>query len=298
MEKNTTPAHGRLAQGLEIAVETWSELGTEGQGPTGEQLASALAARLGADVKVVAGWLQAVERLAYYAQAEPWPEEKAMDEERQSVQAALSAVRPIWEARLQQRLNRVDAAASEIPCLGCGQGAQSQGYRTRWWQSRVGPLELTRRYCWCEPCGQGQAAAQQQVGLPPGEYTANWEEVCALMATTVPPGMAVGLVSKLLGMEISAKGSKQIVERRGQGVVTQQDADARALQPYQDNGLPQQVARPADAVSQAPQVAYLEVDGVMVMKREPRPGAAAAGGRGGPGRQYQVSGREVKNAVL
>jgi hypothetical protein len=42
MEKNTTPAHGRLAQGLEIAVETWSELGTEGQGPTGEQLASAL----------------------------------------------------------------------------------------------------------------------------------------------------------------------------------------------------------------------------------------------------------------
>jgi hypothetical protein len=86
----------------------------------------------------------------------------------------------------------LDAEASEVPCLGCRQGAPSEGYRTRCWQSTVGPLELTRRYCWCEPCGQGRALAQQQVGLPSGEYTANLEEVCALMATTVPHGMAMG----------------------------------------------------------------------------------------------------------
>jgi hypothetical protein len=45
-------------------------------------------------------------------------------------------------------------------------------------------------------------------------------------------------------------------------------------------------------------VAYLELDGVIVMRREPRPGAANSGERGGKGRQYQISGREVKNAVL
>jgi hypothetical protein len=191
MQEHTTPALGRLGHWLERAVETWSELGQEVARPTEEQWASTLAARLGADVQVVTGWLQAVERLADYAQAEPRPEEKAIDEERQSVQAALSAVRPLLEARLQQRLNRLDAEASEVPCLGCRQVAPSEGYRTRCWQSTVGPLELTRRYCWCEPCGQGRALAQQQVGLPSGEYTANLEEVCALMATTVPHGMAM-----------------------------------------------------------------------------------------------------------
>jgi Uncharacterised protein family (UPF0236) len=121
------------------------------------------------------------------------------------------------------------------------------------------------------------------------------------MATTVPHGMAMGLVRELLGLDISAKGSKQIIERRGRAVVAQQDGEARALQPYQEKGLPRPVARPAEAVGQAPQVAYLELDGVMVMRREPRPGASAAAacseGRGGKGRQYQVSGREVKNAV-
>ena len=94
MEKHTTPADGRLAGWLEMAVKTWSELGQEVARPTGEQLARALAARLGADVKVVTGWLQGVERLAHYAQAEARPEEDAIDEERQSVQAAFSAVRP------------------------------------------------------------------------------------------------------------------------------------------------------------------------------------------------------------
>jgi hypothetical protein len=297
MGKHTTPANGKPVNWFERAVETWSQLGREGPKPTDEQLASALAAQLGVDVTVIAGWLQGVALLAQYAAAEPRPEEDALDEERQSVQAALNAVRPLLQARLQQRLNRADAAASEVRCLGCSQVAPSQGYRTRSWQSTVGPLELTRRYCWCGSCGEGRAVAQQQVGLPPGEYTAPLEEVCALMATTVPHGMAVGLVGKLLGIEISAKGSEQIIERRGEGVVAQQDADARALQPYQENGLPQEVARPAAAVGQAPQVAYLELDGVIVMKREALP-VAAAGGRGGKGRQYQVSGREVKNAVL
>jgi hypothetical protein len=300
MGKHTTPADGTLVSWFEVAVETWSDLGRGGQKPSGEQLASALAARLGAEVRIVAGWLQGVARLASYAVAEPEPEESAIEEERRSVQTAFSAVRPLLEARLQQRLERVDAAASEIRCLGCGQVAQSQGDRTRQWQSTVGALELTRRYCWCQPCGQGRAAAEQPVGLPPGDYTANLEEVCALMATTVPHGMAVSLVRQLLGIEISVKGVEQISERRGRGVLTQQDADARALQPYQPNGLPQQVARPADAVGQAPQVAYLELDGVIVMRREalPMTAAAASGGRGGKGRQYQVSGREVKNAVL
>jgi hypothetical protein len=70
---------------------TWSGKFAEVARPTGEQLARALAARLGADGKVVTGWLQGVERLAHYAQAEARPEEDARDEERQSVQAALTA---------------------------------------------------------------------------------------------------------------------------------------------------------------------------------------------------------------
>jgi hypothetical protein len=69
--------------------------------------------------------------------------------------------------------------------------------------------------------------------------------------------MAMGLVRQLLGLDISAKGSKQIIERCGRAVVAQQDGEARALQPLQEKGLPRPVARPAEAVGQAPQVAYL-----------------------------------------
>lgn len=297
MMQRTTPPKEMIASWFEIAAETWSDLTKEEQKPTGEQFARALAARLGADVRVIAGWLHGVDVLASYAQATPRPEESALEEERQSVQVAVKAVRPLLEARLQQRLARVDQEVREVRCRRCGHVTESQGARSRAWRSTVGSLSLSRRYHWCQGCGQGQAVAQEQVGLPDGDYTAGLEEICAMMATTVPHGMAVDLVDRLLGTDLSSTGSQGIVERRGEGVVAQQEAEAERVNPYEPNGLPREVERPKDAVETGPQVAYLELDGVIVMTREGQTDGPGEG-RGGKGRTYTVAGREVKNAVL
>ena len=298
MQKNTTAAFGVVGNWLEIAGQTWAELGKDGKKVSTKEFAVILATRLSTDVGVVTGWLQGAEELAKYAQSQG--NRNALDEERESVTAALRAVRPILEARLQKRLDVVDEELMPVKCEKCGELSPSQGRRRRNWSSTVGELELSRRYNWCEQCGQGRAVAQQQVGLPEGDYTASLEEICALMSTTVPHTMAVALVGKLLGIEISAKAIKGIVQQRGQEVVTAQDIDAQVLNPYHKNGLPRDVARPSDAVAKAPKVAYLEMDGVIVITREElsKNEAESVVGRGGKGRKYKVEGREVKNAVL
>ncbi|HJS82782.1 MAG TPA: ISKra4 family transposase, partial [Nitrososphaera sp.] len=297
-QKNTTAAFGAVGNWLEIAGQTWTEIGKDGEMPSTKEFATILAERLRADVGAVGGWMQGVEELAKYAQSEATG--NAIDEERESVAAALRAVRPIVEARLQKRLDTVDEELMQVKCEKCGRLSQSQGRRTRNWSSTVGEIELSRRYSWCEQCGQGRAIAQQQVGLPEGDYTASLEEISALMSATVPHHMAAELVGKLLGIEMSDNGIKGIIERRGQAVVAAQDIDAESLNPYYKNGLPTDAARPSDAVAKAPEAAYLEMDGVIVMTRGelPKDEGENVVGRGGKGRKYKVEGREVKNAVL
>jgi hypothetical protein len=142
------------------------------------------------------GLLVGIQSLVSYACAEVAAGASAIDEERLSLQAALKTVRPVLQARWQQRLDEADEPCPEVRCSGCGQAAQSQGRRERGWPSTVGQLNLKRRYRWCQRCEQGRAPAQEQVGVPEGDYTAGLEEVTTLMATTVRHQMAVGLVEK------------------------------------------------------------------------------------------------------
>jgi hypothetical protein len=137
------------------------------------------------------------------------------------------------------------------------------------------------------------------VGLPVGDYTAGLDEVATLMAVTVPHGMAVELIEQMMGIEISEQGAKSATARRGEQVVESLRAEAEEIKRFEDDWGKHPPYITAQAPDKPIEVAYLEVDGVHVMTRtrveassEPQPG------RGGPGRHYEVSGREVKNAVL
>ena len=135
-----------------------------------------------------------------------------------------------------------------------------------------------------------------------------------MMATTVPYGLAAKVVASLCAIEVSVKGIEQMVERRAERVLELDDEQARGCNPFDEKGLPvvEQI-RAQDAIdpSATPDVAYMELDGVVPVTREElgddelteqdkqrREQARQDRARGGKGRRYRIVGREVKNAVL
>lgn len=299
MTKNTPSPNSIESSWIELVAETWNDLSRENKTPSTEEFSRELAARLSLDASVAGGLFAGFQSLVAYAQEEHAPGSTALEEERASVQAALAAVRPVLEARLQHRVNEVDEQKQDVKCCGCGELCASQGRRDRTWSSTVGPIKIKRRYSWCEVCQTGRSLAQERVGLPDGDYTAGLDEAATLMAVTVPHAMAVNLLSEMMGIEVSEQGVKSAITRRGEQVVELLTAEAEEIKRFEDDWG----KHPPYITSQAPatpiDVAYLEVDGVLVMTRtatatssDPKPG------RGGPGRKYEVGGREVKNAVL
>ena len=276
----------------------WQELVTAGSVPHEPELAPALAQRLHLPVAVARGVLQGFQTLLQYAVRAAAAGSTALEEERTSVQVALASVRPVLEARLQHRLDEADAATAVVPCQQCHGRCVSQGKRGRTWHSTMGRLQLQRRYAWCARCEQGQAPAQRAVGLPDSDFTAGLAEVTTLLATSVPHAQAVQLVGQLLGVEVSVQAVQHSVAQRAAAVIRLQDEEAQEVQDYQEKwGQSPPYLAPATAPA-ADTVAYLELDGVVVLTRTEEPGTGPQAGHGGPGRKYEVAGREVKNAIL
>lgn len=141
--------------------------------------------------------------------------------------------------------------------------------------------------------------------------TPRLEEVVTQMSTTVPFEMAVGLVFNMLGVEVSVKAAELMVERRAGAVQAQQYSTAAQVAAFDECGRARAVTPPAQAPEKPPTIAYIKIDGVIPMTREPLPirqmsaadkqklrRAKKAKARGGRGRRYRIGGREVKNAVL
>ena len=92
-----------------------------------------------------------------------------------------------------------------------------------------------------------------------------------MIAATVPYGLAMKLVASLCGIEVSVKGVEQMVERRAERALVLDEQQAQGCRPFDDKGLPvAEQLRPQDAVepSAAPQVAYVELDGVVPVTRQ------------------------------
>jgi hypothetical protein len=136
------------------------------------------------------------------------------------------------------------------------------------------------------------------------------EEVCTMVATTVPYQMALILVEKLTGVHVSETAVQHMIERRGKLVLEREQKQADKHTPFQDNGLPVDIQQvPDDAPQTGPEVAYLELDGVLPLTRteaedyteaekQVQLNAKADKVPGGKGRRYEIAGKEVKNAVL
>jgi hypothetical protein len=270
---------------------------------TGKPMAMALAAGMA--------------ELVQYARGPMDRAPSAIEEEREAVEVSRRVVRPVLEARLQQRLDALDEqVVGRSMCGGCGGVAESQGRRRRGWASLLGALTLRRRYSYCGACEAGVSPSQMALGLPNGHFTPRFDEVATMMATTVPYEMATTLLSKICGVDLSKKALEGMTEERGRAVLEQLDADAKRFAPYDETGLPTptQTLPPRDPEMEPVDegdVAYIEMDGVIPITRQEVPlselsakdrnqleEAKRTKARGGKARRYTIVGREVKNAVL
>ena len=258
---------------------------------------------------------EALIELVGYAAAPDSDSANAVDLEVEAIAASRRIMRPLLETKLQARLDALDRKnVGESECKSCDASAESQGRIARSWMSFFGGLSLRRRYRYCEICDEGSAPAQQALGLASGEFTPRLEEAATMMTTTVSHGMAQELLLRLLGLDVSVKALEDMPERRATAVQAIEQEEAEKYTPFDAKGLPVPAqARPADAVAenQAPNVAYLEVDGVSALTRQELTGkdltpadkrrqrrAKQEKARGGKGRRYCTAGKEVKNAVL
>lgn len=297
------------ASWIEIVSRTWRSC----RPGEHERFPAVLAKNIGVEVGVAEGLIAGVNELVAWAREPFAGETNAVETERAAMDAARRSIRPLLQARWQAQLSRLDARdAGQTACPKCGKPAPSQGQRGRWWLSLAGLVKLVRRYDYCALCKHGHAPAQSKLGLPESAFTPRVEEVATLMATTVPHGMAVNLVEKLLGVEVSVKAIEEMTERRAHALATMLHDEAAQCGPLDPKGLPvAEQVRPVDATNKTPSVAYLEMDGVVPMTREEltakelsatdrrrQKQAKEEGARGGRGRRYRLVGREVKNAVL
>jgi hypothetical protein len=294
-----------------LAIVSASLTETDG---SAKAVAAQIRERLGGDQLGLAFALGVLE-LARYA-ASDWKEgDLAVEAEQAAIAASRRVVGPLLEAKLQARIDALDdARPGACACPSCGGSALSQGRRSRRWTSTAGPLDLRRRYGYCDACDVGVMPAQQAVGLTDSDFTPRFEEICTLMATTVPFGMATSLVGKVCGVNVSVKAVQEMTELRGEAVVARDAQKSKEYAPFDAKGLsvPTQ-QRPLDAIAEdeIPKVAYLELDGVIPITREERVGAELTDierqrqaraktdkARGGKGKRFRIVGREVKNAVL
>jgi hypothetical protein len=270
---------------------------------TADDIVERVSAELGVPIRRVAAMITGWESVAKYGLSTTDDGNNAIQEEERALTASRQAFLPIFERRLQERIDHIEAGVSSPLCShpDCEETMSSKGQRSRGWESTLGPINLKRRWSVCPESGHpGRSVAQEQLLLPMGRYTAKLSESMTMLATTVPHGMACQLASRLLMTEVSEHAMQNQIHDRAKTLMAADDSEAEHLNPFEENGLEREVVRPADSVPNAPDAAYLEVDGVFVMTRQldeersdPVPDV-----QGGKGRRYDLEGKEVKNAVL
>ena len=289
-----------------VFVKTFHELAVENDGAalSSQAVVLALSKTLGKSAILAQGMLAAFDVMAEYAMAPDDVYEDSIEEEAEAIAASRRAFRPLLQARLQQRIDRIDAdTAARTMCPLCERTMSSRGRPARGWTSSLGELDLSRRWSSCErrEHTEGRSMAQEKLLLPNSARTARLDESIAAMATaTSSHGMAAKLLHQILGVDVSTHTVQNVVHKRAGRLMALDDAEAEAQHPFHPSGLERKVARSPQAVKETAKTVYIEIDGVLPMTREliPERSESFPGARGGKGRRYKLEGREVKNAVL
>lgn len=297
---DTTPENTPKPSFYEVAMKTAWACAGRGEAFKEQDLRDALVVEWGVSPLLADGLIAGVNELSDYAMSDVVGD--ALDEESRGVEVSRACTRPVFEARLQLRLEHVDdELRGEVFCSvpGCGAKCRSRGLQRRTRTSKLGPVTTERRWSLCEEHG-GFAAGDHALLLPASDFTAEVEEAATLLATAGTFGMAEKLMWQLLGLKVSDHAIQKMTNDRGQYASQANDEEAEEYDPFEPNGLEKKPTPRPKTEAKPPKVAYIEVDGVVPMTREldPARSSPVEGARGGKGLRYELVGREVKNAVL
>lgn len=274
--------------------------------PTPESALALATAALGSDARTLA-IVQSLGAALAYVDAELTRNSSILGEEGKATAAANAVILPIQNMRLQALIDLVEAdgcGSTACPMKECESKAHSRGRLSRTFTGCHGKMHVTVRHSVCQKpeCRHHFSPACDQLRLDNGQFTPGCAAVITRLATVLPHTKSVKLLGDLLQVEVSAHASQDLTEARGATLLELDLAAADAHNPYDNTGLERQTGRPVDAVpaADAPDVAYIEIDGVFPMTREKNveKSKEVPGARGGKGRRYDMEGREVKNAVF
>lgn len=305
LKSNLNSSESQIAVG-NFFVQLLQTAGNTGIAPTPAAALALASATLGGGARAGA-LVQAFAGVFAYADTPLPHNSNLLDEENLATTAANQIILPIEAMRFQALIDSVEVAAegtAKCPEQGCGNKAHSHGRIARTFTGRHGKMGVHVRQCICvnPACAKIFSPACLALGLSNGKFTPGCAEVVTMFAASVPHGKAMILLGEALQIDVSEHAVQDLVQARAEVLLAQDLAEAEAHNHQDSTGLARSYTRPQDAVSQedAPDVAYLEVDGVFPMTREKmeETSVEVAGARGGKGRKYKCEGREVKNAVF
>ncbi len=148
-----------------------------------------------------------------------------------------------------------------------------------------GPVRLTRAWYHCGQCDHGFAPRDQQLGVAGASLSPGLAEMTALAGAEVSFGRAVGPLSALAGITISARTIERFAEASGAAARSAAAAEAAAIRARAIVPL-----LPAEPV---PDMLYAEADGTGMPVR-----ASETEGRQGKADDGKAGTREVKLARL
>lgn len=191
--------------------------------------------------------------------------------------------RTVWELRqelmgnlsevlLEQRYG-VEQEQSSAPCPQCGRLVAARAAVSRTLETLVGPVELSRPYFYCVPCGQGFAPLDDALGLAGGRKQFDVHKAAARLTVEVPYETAQELFEELTGVRLSTERMHELTNSVAQGLRVLEVAPTR-------QEIEAKVAEVAQGRSWRP-ILVLAIDGADVPTRP----EAAKGRR--PGRKHK-----------
>ena len=103
-------------------------------------------------------------------------------------------------------------------CSGCGKELKGRGTYERTVETMVGEVKIERSYFWCDRCGEGFYALDEELGLSSRKKQWDIQRRGVSLSTSVPYKEAEGLFGELSGVSISDHTLHEIVGEVGSGL--------------------------------------------------------------------------------
>jgi hypothetical protein len=165
--------------------------------------------------------------------------------------------RPLMLEALQDKVNAAaDSLRGQTPaCSQCGQSMKRHDIETVSWDARFGRLQASVARYRCPACQGERRPLLDLLGVEPGRISGSLARLLALLAVVAPYPLAAQLAWLLLGVEISAMGVWNVVQRLGESAARYSEGLSQYHADSRSEGA---------STREAPHVVVLSVDGCML----------------------------------